>query len=68
VCRILDLTDSKGFHCMNLFADLGADVTRVEKPGDPARNVPPLADDMPHPEKGPSFLHCNGTHEVLHST
>jgi crotonobetainyl-CoA:carnitine CoA-transferase CaiB-like acyl-CoA transferase len=64
VCRILDLTDSKGFHCMNLLADLGADVTRVEKPGDPARNVPPFADAIPHPEKSPYFLHCNATHEV----
>ena len=65
MCRILDLTDSKGFYYMKLFADLGADVTRVEKPAcDPARNVPPFADDIPHPEKSPSFLHCNGTHEV----
>jgi crotonobetainyl-CoA:carnitine CoA-transferase CaiB-like acyl-CoA transferase len=36
--RILDLTDEKGMLCSKLLADLGAEVVRVEKPG---QKVPP---------------------------
>jgi len=32
--RILDLTDDKGMLCPRLLADMGAEVIRVEKPGD----------------------------------
>ena len=31
--RVLDLADEKGMLCSRLLADMGADVTRVEKPG-----------------------------------
>jgi len=60
VYRILDLTDSKGAYCAKLFADLGADVIKIERPeGDVGRNMPPFVDDIPHPEKSLYFLHRN---------
>jgi len=58
--RILDLADSKGAYCTKLFADLGADVIKIERPeGDPGRAMPPFVDDVPHPEKSLYFLHRN---------
>ena len=51
-CRVLDLTDEKGFLCGKILADLGADVIKVEKPGgDSARNRGPFWHDIPDPEK-----------------
>jgi crotonobetainyl-CoA:carnitine CoA-transferase CaiB-like acyl-CoA transferase len=58
--RILDLTDSRGAYCCKLFADLGADVVKIERPeGDPGRRMPPFVDDAPHSEKSLYFLHRN---------
>jgi CoA:oxalate CoA-transferase len=58
--RVLDLTDSKGAYCTRLFADLGADVVKVEAPqGDPGRRMPPFAGGVPHLEKSLYFLHRN---------
>jgi crotonobetainyl-CoA:carnitine CoA-transferase CaiB-like acyl-CoA transferase len=37
--KVLDLTDEKGWFCSKLLADLGAEVVRVQKPGEP---VPPV--------------------------
>lgn len=51
-CRVLDLTDEKGFLCGKILADLGADVIKIEKPGgDKARNLGPFYHDVPDPEK-----------------
>ena len=50
--RMLDLTDEKGLLCGKVFADLGAEVIKVERPGgDSARNIPPFYKDEAHPEK-----------------
>ena len=58
--RVLDLADSKGAYCTKLFADLGADVVKVEAPqGDPGRRMPPFAGDVPHHEKSLYFLQRN---------
>jgi len=58
--RVLDLADEKGLPCTKFFADLGADVIKVEQPGgDPTRSRPPFAGDRPHPERSLYFLHWN---------
>ena len=60
--RILDLTwYISGPSCTKFFADYGADVIKVEKPGegDPARRMGPFFNDDPHPEKSGLFLHLN---------
>ncbi len=47
--------------CGKLFADMGAEVIKVEPPGagDEARCHPPFAGDQPHPEKSGLFLYLN---------
>ncbi len=58
--RVLDLADEKGLPCTKFFADLGADVIKIERPGgDPTRARPPFAQDRPHPERSLYFLHWN---------
>jgi crotonobetainyl-CoA:carnitine CoA-transferase CaiB-like acyl-CoA transferase len=48
-------------YCAKLFADLGADVVKLEEPGvgDPARRRGPFPDDVPHPERSCLFLFLN---------
>jgi crotonobetainyl-CoA:carnitine CoA-transferase CaiB-like acyl-CoA transferase len=60
--RILDLTwYISGPFCTKLFADYGADVIKVERPGrgDPARKLGPFYQDDPDPEKSGLFLYLN---------
>jgi crotonobetainyl-CoA:carnitine CoA-transferase CaiB-like acyl-CoA transferase len=50
--RMLDLSDEKGMLCGKIFADMGVEVIKVERPGgDPARSLPPFHRDEPDPEK-----------------
>ncbi len=50
--RMLDLTDEKGALCGKMFADMGADVIKVEPvPGCSTRTIPPFLDDKPGPER-----------------
>ena len=60
--KVLDLTHYiAGPYCTKMMADLGADVIKVEKPGegDPTRRMGPFPNDEPHSEKSLRFLHLN---------
>jgi benzylsuccinate CoA-transferase BbsE subunit len=49
--RLLDLTDEKGALCGKMFADLGAEVIKVEPPGGcSTRRIPPYLDDQSDPD------------------
>jgi benzylsuccinate CoA-transferase BbsE subunit len=55
--RMLDLADEKGALCGKIFADLGADVIKVEPPaGCSTRRIPPFLEDVPGPDRGLYFL------------
>jgi benzylsuccinate CoA-transferase BbsE subunit len=55
--RMLDLTDEKGALCAKIFADMGAEVIKVEPPqGCPTRKIPPFLDDEPGLERSLHFL------------
>ena len=60
--RVLDLTQGvSGPYATKLFADYGADVLKIERPGsgDPARRLGPFPGDAPHLETSGMFLHLN---------
>ena len=60
--KVLDLTwHIAGPYCTKLFADFGADVLKIENPGegDPTRRMGPFLNDDPHPEKSLLFSHLN---------
>jgi crotonobetainyl-CoA:carnitine CoA-transferase CaiB-like acyl-CoA transferase len=64
--RVLELADASGAYCGKLFADLGADVIKVERPGgDPERWTPPFWGDVPHPERSLPFLYLNANKRSL---
>ncbi len=50
-----------GPFCGKMFADMGANVIKIEAPGtgDSARSHPPFPADRPHPEKSGMFLYLN---------
>ena len=50
-CRVLDLTDEKGFLSGKILADLGAEVIKIEKPGGGPGRIGPYWGDEPDPEK-----------------
>ncbi|HVN29843.1 MAG TPA: CoA transferase [Candidatus Binataceae bacterium] len=55
--RMLDLSDEKGALCGKMFADMGAEVIKVEPPqGCPSRKIPPFLDDEPDLEHSLHFL------------
>ena len=60
--KVLDLTHYvAGPYCTNLLAGLGAEVTKIERPGegDGARKLGPFPNDIPDPEKSGLFLYLN---------
>ena len=55
-----------GAMCTKTFADLGADVLKVELPeGDPARRLGPFPNDIPDPEASGIFLYLNANKRGL---
>ena len=59
--RVVELAQGiAGPYCGKLFADLGAEVIKVERQdGDRARALGPFPDDHPDPEQSGLFLHLN---------
>ena len=60
--KVLDLTwYISGPYCTKMLADYGADVIKVERPGegDPARMMEPFLGGETHPEKSLLFSHLN---------
>ena len=60
--RVLELGEFiSAPYCGKLLADAGAEVTKVEAPGegDPARRYGPSLNDEPHPERSGLFLYLN---------
>ena len=54
---MLDLADEKGALCGKIFADMGADVIKVEPPqGCSTRRIPPFVDDLPDAERSLYFI------------
>lgn len=55
--RMLDLAGETGALCGKIFADMGADVIKVEPPqGCPTRRIPPFLDDIPDGDRGLYFI------------
>jgi crotonobetainyl-CoA:carnitine CoA-transferase CaiB-like acyl-CoA transferase len=58
--RVLELPGAATMYCARHFADLGAEVWKVEPPGgDPARNLPPLIDRPGADPVSATWLSCN---------
>jgi crotonobetainyl-CoA:carnitine CoA-transferase CaiB-like acyl-CoA transferase len=60
--RVIELSQAvSGPYCAKLFADYGAEVIKVESPGDGdvARRWGPFPDDVAHPEKSGTFFFLN---------
>jgi CoA:oxalate CoA-transferase len=60
--KVLDLTRYiAGPYCTKMLADYGAEVVKIEKPGegDPGRRLSPFYKDEPHPEKSGLFMYLN---------
>jgi len=60
--RVLDLSEYiSGSYCAKMLAAFGAEVIKVEKPGegDGARRIGPFPNDRPDPERSGTFLYLN---------
>jgi crotonobetainyl-CoA:carnitine CoA-transferase CaiB-like acyl-CoA transferase len=58
--RVLELADEQGVYCGKLFADMGADVIKIERPGgDATRDIPPFWHRTPNPDGSLFFLYTN---------
>ena len=58
--RVLDLADEKASFCSKVLADLGAHVTKVEKPGgDSSRKLGPFRNNSGHSKESLSFSYNN---------
>src|SRR5689334_7962639 len=59
--RMLDLTDDRGAMCGKIFADLGAEVIKIEPPtGCSTRRIPPFLDGRASDDRSLYFLAYQG--------
>ncbi len=66
--RVIEYAEMvSGPMCGKMFADMGAEVIKIEPPGrgDEARSHPPYPGDVPHPEKSGFFLYLNTSKKSL---
>ncbi|MDE2669584.1 MAG: CoA transferase [Chloroflexota bacterium] len=64
--RVLEFTDEIGAYCGKLFADLGADVIKIEPPnGEGQRHAPPFLDGDPGPDASIAFWAQNTSKRSL---
>jgi crotonobetainyl-CoA:carnitine CoA-transferase CaiB-like acyl-CoA transferase len=66
--RVIEYAEMvSGPMCGKMFADMGAEVIKIERPGrgDEARSHPPYPGDVPHPEKSGFFLYLNTSKKSL---
>ncbi len=66
--KVLDLSHHiAGPYCTRILAGFGADVIKIEKPGegDPARNMEPFLNDEPGPERSGLFLYLNSNKKSI---
>ncbi len=64
--RVLEIADEKGVYCGKLFADMGAEVIKIEPPGgDPTRLVPPFWGDTAADDRGLFFLYMNTSKQSI---
>ncbi len=60
--KVLDLSEYiSGPYCTKMLGAFGAEVIKIEKPGegDGARRIGPFPEDKPHPERSALFLYLN---------
>ncbi len=60
--KVLDLSEYiSGPYCTKMLGTFGAEVIKIEKPGegDGSRRVGPFLGDVPHPERSAPFLYLN---------
>lgn len=58
--RVLELADHSGAYCGKLFADMGADVIKLEPPGgEIGRSIPPFVDGIEDKDRSFEFLYLN---------
>jgi CoA:oxalate CoA-transferase len=66
--RVIEYAEMvSGPMCGKMFADMGAEVIKLEPPGrgDEARSHPPFPGDVPHPEKSGFFIYLNTSKKSL---
>jgi CoA:oxalate CoA-transferase len=66
--RVIEYAEMvSGPMCGKMFADMGAEVIKVEPPGrgDEARSHPPYPGNVPHPEKSGFFIYLNTSKKSL---